>query len=461
MQTDFAILTNMVNDLRSFERIGRVIRIQNASVTVAGLSQHARIGDPVAIHGSTNTRIEGEIVAIDRNTAAVMVYSAEISCGVGDPVNLLPRPTICPDSSWAGRTLNAFALSVDGQPLRQGPEEIDLRRAPPGAGQRRGLGRRLNTGYAVTDTFLPIARGQRVGVFAGSGVGKTSLLGGLARQVDADIVVLGLIGERGRELREFTEKVLGEEGMARSVVVASTSDQSPLLKRRAAWTATAIAEVFRDQGKHVLLIIDSLTRFAEAHREIALTAGEAPSLRAFPPSTANMIAALTERAGTGSGTMGDITAIYSVLVAGSDMEEPVADFARGVLDGHIVLDRSIAERGRFPAIDVGKSVSRSLPEVATAEENELLQHGRKVLNTYSEAETLVRTGLYSAGSDPMIDRATSIWPALDSFVSLAGLENCEKSFSRLADALELPRPIPENQPIENTGLNQESRLTTG
>ena len=215
----------------------------------------------------------------------------------------------------------------------------------------------------------PIARGQRIGVFAGSGIGKSSLLADLARGIEADIVVYALIGERGRELRDFVDNVLGPEGMARAVVIAATSDQAPLIKRRAAWMAMAVAEVFRDQGKHVLLLLDSLTRFAEAHREIALTAGEAPTLRGFPPSTANLIAALCERAGPGPFGKGDITAVFSVLVAASDMDEPIADITRGVLDGHVVLDRGIAERGRFPAIDVRRSVSRSLPGIATEEEN--------------------------------------------------------------------------------------------
>lgn len=435
MQGDFAVLTQSIADLSAIRRIGRVDAVLPGSVSVAGLSHHARMGDAVAISDDGGRVVEGEIIALAPKHATVMVYSGDIACGVGDKVELLRRPPASPSPDWVGRIVDAFGRPIDGRPLARGMVPVDLRRPPPGAGERRGLGDRINTQFAVMDTFLPLARGQRIGVFAGSGVGKTSLLGGLAKSVDADVVVLGLIGERGRELREFTDKVLGPEGLARAVIVASTSDQSPLLKRRAAWMATAIAEVFRDEGKHVLLIVDSLTRFAEAHREVALTAGEAPSLRAFPPSTAHMIAGLTERAGTGSGSMGDITAIYSVLVAGSDMEEPVADFARGVLDGHIVLDRSIAERGRFPAIDVGRSVSRSLPDAASDAENELLAEGRRVLNVYAGSETLIKTGLYTAGTDAEIDHAVKIWPALDKLASVTGLPSTRESFEALRLAL--------------------------
>ena len=293
----------------------------------------------------------------------------------------------------------------------------------------------------VFDTILPLARGQRIGIFAGSGVGKSSLLADLARGIEADIVVYGLIGERGRELRDFTETVLGPEGMARAVVIAATSDQAPLIKRRAAWMAMATAEVFRDQGKHVLLMLDSLTRFAEAHREIALTAGEAPSLRAFPPSTANLIASLCERAGPGPFGKGDITGVFSVLVAGSDMDEPVADITRGVLDGHVVLDRGIAERGRFPAIDVRRSVSRSLPGIASAAENAQLSKLRRVLTAYENAALMIQTGLYAPGSDPAIDEAMTLWPGLDAFFAERAPDGVAASFARLDTALGAPAAV--------------------
>jgi len=286
------------------------------------------------------------------------------------------------------------------------------------ATRRRRTGARLSTGLAVLDTMLPLVRGQRVGLFAGSGVGKSHLLANLATSMSADVVIVGLIGERGREVREFVEETLGAEGMKRCVVITATSDQPAAIKRRASWATLATAEYFREQGKNVLLLFDSLTRYAEAHREVALTAGEAPSLRGFPPSTSPMIASLCERAGPGPvDGEGDITAVFTVLVAGSDMDEPVADIVRGVLDGHIVLDRTIAERGRFPAIDVRRSVSRSLPDAASKVENGLISQARSVFGAYEKVLPMIQVGLYRAGGDKATDYAVETWPRLDTFVT--------------------------------------------
>jgi len=252
----------------------------------------------------------------------------------------------------------------------------------------------------------------------------------------ADIVVIALVGERGRELREFTERVLGPVGMARSVVVTATSDQSPLMRRMCALTAMAVAEHFRDQGRHVLLLVDSVTRFAEAHREVALAGGEGASLRGFPPSLTQAIMGLAERAGPGPEGKGDITAVFSVLVAGSDMEEPVADILRGVLDGHVVMDRRIAERGRFPAIDLLRSVSRSLPEAANEDENAMIGEARRLLGAYDRAEMMIQAGLYAQGSDPLIDRAIKVWPQLDGFLAeSAPASGVVGSFERLKTSL--------------------------
>ncbi|MBD3788600.1 MAG: FliI/YscN family ATPase, partial [Sphingomonadales bacterium] len=323
----------------------------------------------------------------------------------------------------------------DGRPLFPGAAPRPIRGGAPLAAARRRLGARLATGVAVFDTLLPLVQGQRIGLFAGSGVGKSSLLAKFARGVAADVVVIALIGERGRELRDFTDHVLGPEGMARSVVVAATSDQSPLVRRRCAWTAMAVAEHFRDRGLHVLLLADSITRFAEAHREVALAAGEEGSLRGYPPSTAHLIMSLAERAGPGPEGAGDITAVFSVLVPGSDMEEPVADILRGVLDGHVVMDRRIAERGRYPAIDLLRSVSRSLPGAATEEENALIARVRQLLGAYDRAEMMVQAGLYAKGSDPMVDAAIRVWPALDGFLAEDAPGGIEASFQRLSDCL--------------------------
>jgi flagellum-specific ATP synthase len=282
-----------------------------------------------------------------------------------------------------------------------------------------------------------LVRGQRIGLFAGSGVGKSSLLGKFARGVTADVVVIALVGERGRELREFTERVLGPQGMARAVVVTATSDQSPLVRRRCMWTAMAVAEHFRDQGLHVLLLADSITRFAEAHREVALAAGEQGNLRGFPPSTSHTIMSLAERAGPGTDGSGDITAVFTVLVAGSDMDEPVADILRGVLDGHVVMDRAIAERGRFPAINLLRSVSRSLPDAANDAENALISEARRLLGAYERAEMMIQAGLYASGSDPVVDAAIKVWAALDGFMAEDGAAGIAHSFKRLEACLAL------------------------
>jgi flagellum-specific ATP synthase len=240
-----------------------------------------------------------------------------------------------------------------------------------------------------------------------------------------------MIGERGRELRHFVDEVLGAKGLDRSVVIAATSDQSPLLRRRCAWTAMAVAEHFRDEGQSVLFLADSITRFAEAHREVAVAAGEAPVLRGYPPSTTHLITSLCERAGPGTASQGDITALFSVLVAGSDMDEPIADILRGVLDGHIVLDRTIAERGRFPAIDVLRSVSRSLPAAANKKENALLGLTRKMLSLYDTNAMMIRAGLYTQGSDPEVDKAILLYPELEAFWAKAEPDDAQRSFSQL------------------------------
>ena len=418
-------------------RCGRVIAADGGSISIDGLRGAARLGDAILVGESPDgPGTPGEIIALGPEGAQAMILGGSEGVGLGDSVWLTPLSGLRPCDDWLGRVIDATGAPLDGLPLDVGRMAAPLRRSAPPAATRGGLGPRVGSGLAALDTILPLARGQRIGVFAGSGVGKSSLLAMLARKVQADIVVFALIGERGRELSEFIARGLGPDGMKRAVVVAATSDESPLLRRRAAWAAMAVAEHFRDQGKHVLLVLDSLTRFAEAHREIALTAGETPSLRAYPPSTASLIAALAERAGPGGKGVEDgaITAVFSVLVAGSDMEEPVADITRGVLDGHIVLDRAIAERGRFPAIDIGRSVSRSLPDAASAEERELIAEARRLTLAYEKATPMVQTGLYQPGADLALDRAVALAAPLDTFFAETSASP-EEAFRRLAEIL--------------------------
>lgn len=416
-------------------QIGRVVETRRGTVIVSGLDA-ATLGDRVAILSGTG-RVEGEVLRLVAGAATVLPDGHGDGMAIGDRVELLGRAEIAPDDSWIGRIIDPYGHALDGRPLRRGRLARSLRSPAPAAATRRRLGKRLETGVAVFDTLLPLVRGQRIGLFAGSGVGKSSLLAKFAQGVDADVVVIALVGERGRELRDFTETVLGPAGMARSVVVAATSDQSPLTRRLCALTAMAVAEHFRDQGLHVLLLVDSVTRFAEAHREVALAGGEAAALRGYPPSLSHAIMGLAERAGPGPEGVGDITAVFSVLVAGSDMDEPVADILRGVLDGHVILDRRIAERGRFPAIDLLRSVSRSLPEAADDEENALIADARRLLGAYDRAELMIQAGLYAAGSDPLIDRAIRLWPLLDGFLAEAApAPGIPGSFERLRACLQ-------------------------
>lgn len=435
MFTDFKPLESALQTIPKHMRFGRIISIKASFVQIEGLSLHARIGDQVFLQSTGPTSPIGEIISITKNSANTMLYDADAGLRIGGIIGTIQSSNIRPSSGWMGRVIDAFGRPIDGRSLSNGTKEVSVLNAPPNAMQRRMIGNRITTSIAVFNTVLPIAKGQRIGIFAGSGVGKSTLMAELARGVDCDVVVIALIGERGRELREFTETVLGETGMKKSVIIAATSDQSPLIKRRAAWTATAVAEYFRDQGLHVLLLMDSITRFAEAHREVALTAGETPSLRAFPPSTASQISGLAERSGPGLIGSGDITAVYTVLVSGSDMEEPIADITRGVLDGHVILDRAIAERGRFPAIDVARSVSRSLPSVASSAENKLISEVRSLLGVYEKAEPMIQSGLYSIGADEKIDRAITKWPALDLFFANMCAKSISQSFGYLSKIL--------------------------
>jgi flagellum-specific ATP synthase len=415
-------------------RIGRVAATRQGTVEVAGLTD-ARLGDRVLIH-SRNGTVEGEVLRLTASVTTILPDGSGEGMAIDDRVEMVGAAEIAPDDSWIGRVIDPYGRPLDGRALMRGPVGRPLRAAAPAAATRRRLGGRLETGVAVFDTLLPLVQGQRIGLFAGSGVGKSSLLAKFARGVQTDVVVIALVGERGRELREFTERVLGVAGMARSVVVTATSDQSPLTRRLCALSAMTVAEHFRDQGMHVLLLVDSVTRYAEAHREVALAGGEAASLRGYPPSLSHAIMSLAERSGPGPEGSGDITAVFSVLVAGSDMDEPVADILRGVLDGHVILDRRIAERGRFPAIDLLRSVSRSLPDAANDDENSMITEARRLLGAYDRAELMIQAGLYAAGSDPVIDRAIKLWPSLDAFLAEAApATGVAGSFDRLRACL--------------------------
>ena len=411
--------------------VGRVSGVENGLVDVKGLQAFACHGDQVEITTRDGTVIFGEVLRLQEDRMIVLPEAEPEGIALADRVVLSNGATIAPSESWIGRIIDPMGRPLDGRTLPKGDNEQPIRANAIAPAERTLLGDRLETGMAAFNTVLPIVKGQRIGLFAGSGVGKSSLLGHFAKHVDADVVVLALIGERGRELAEFVQNVLGPEGLARTVIVAATSDQSALLRRRCAWTAMAVAEYFRDRGQHVLLLADSLTRFVEAHREIAVATGELPTMRGYPPSLSHQLMGLCERAGPGRDADGAITAIFSVLVAGSDMDEPVADILRGVLDGHTVLDRSIAERGRYPAINLLRSISRSLPRAANPLENELIEQVRYMLSLYEKSEVMIDAGLYEPGRNEKLDEAIAVWSELDAFLAQKETHGVHQSFDKL------------------------------
>ncbi|MCW9042517.1 MAG: FliI/YscN family ATPase [Pseudopelagicola sp.] len=431
MKTGLAALGAELSGLRHTYDLGRVSAVEGNMVRVAGLRGAARVGDQAILTKMNGDTLFAEVVQLHGDDISVLPDDVLDGVSIGNTVRLMPLVGIAPGPAWIGRVVDADGRPLDGQPLMRGGEMRPIKASPPPAASRRPLGARLESGLSVFNTMLPIVRGQRIGLFAGSGVGKSTLLSDLARGMAADIVVLALVGERGRELREFVEESLGAEGMQRAIVVAATSDQSPTQRRRCLWTAMTVAEYFRDQGAQVLFLADSVTRFAEAHREVAVASGEMPALRGYPASTAHTITSLCERAGPGCLNQGDITAIFTVLVAGSDLEGPIADILRGVLDGHVVMDRHIAERGRFPAIDLTKSVSRSLPSAATSEQNAIIAAIRRLIAKYEQSEMMVKAGLYKEGTDPDLDQALLIWPELERFWTTKS-DSVEASFSRLS-----------------------------
>ena len=430
---------------------GSVTEILPGMISLAGVSHAAGIGDSVIIEKPTQNLI-GEIMTVTGDGAKVLMYSSTDALRIGDQAFVSHQDRVEVGDHWLGALIDYRGqVMMNRLPELSSPRAVTvpLQRAPLSAADRKPLGPRLSTRLNVTDTLLPICRGQRIGLFAGSGVGKSTLLGKLAGGMSADRVVIALIGERSREVQEFIDTVLPPEVLPKTTIIAATASEPPGAKKRAAFCAMAAAEYFRDQGHSVLLLFDSLTRFAAAHRETALMAGETPALNAFPPSTVRVVSELAERTGPGAKTAGDITAIFSVLVAGSDLEEPVADMVRGILDGHIVLSRKIAERGHYPAIDVLRSVSRSLPHAATEEQNALLSLFRRLMTTYEEIAPMVRAGLFEFGTDPQADLAYSLNDGLDQFLTEPS-NGIEVAFDYLngllSPALQPQEPMPQSGP---------------
>lgn len=424
------------SSMKLFKLWGTVTDVAPGVIKIAGISELAGVGNEIIIEKQGLT-VLGEILNISGDSVTALLFSPCDAIRIGDQVQIEQEARIEPGDHWLGKIINYRGDVTTGDMASPATRSIPrrLHAAPLPAHARRGIGPRLPSGWMVTDTMLPICRGQRLGLFAGSGVGKSTFLGSLAAGMQADRVVIALIGERSREVNDFVRNVLPKSILSKTVIVAATASEPPGAKKRAAYCAMTAAEHFRDQGQNVLLLFDSITRFAEAHRETALVAGETPALNAFPPSTVRVIAELAERAGPGTDGKGDITAIYSVLVAGSDMEEPVADMIRGILDGHIILARDIAERGRYPAIDILRSVSRSLPHAATDEENALIRECRRMFALYEEIAPMLRANLYEFGKDAEADKAIALFALLDKYAGTRNESGIKTAFARLEEIL--------------------------
>jgi flagellum-specific ATP synthase len=437
---------NIVNELDLLADIkvyGRVNQIVGLMVEVEGVQSSLSIGDHCTIEGRRRP-IRCEVVGFRDGKALLMPFGSLDGVGLGNRVEInTSDPCIYPDDQWLGRVISPFAQPVDGRgPLPTGTLAYRVHNKPPPAHARQRVGGKVDLGVRAMNAFLTCCSGQRMGIFSGSGVGKSTLLSMMARYTNAEVSVIGLVGERGREAREFIEDDLGPEGLKRSVVVVATSDEPPLVRRQAAYTTLAVAEYFRDRGRNVLCLMDSVTRFAMAQREIGLSAGEPPASKGYTPSVFADLPRLLERAGPGESGRGNITGLFTVLVEGDDHNEPVADAVRGILDGHVVLDRAIAERGRYPAVNVLKSVSRTMPGCNSEAENAIIDRARRLIATYEDMAELIRLGAYRRGSDPQVDEAVRYYPAIEEFLRQNKGDHTDlaNGYRLLAKALDMPPP---------------------
>ncbi len=429
---------------------GFVTRCGGNLVAASGLDRHAAVGDICLIERRTDPpsplfdehgAIAAEVVAFGEAGVQLVPYAEPNGIMRGARIALAPGLNMVrPCLAWRGRVLDAMARAIDGgAPLPEGRTAYPIQARGIAAERRGGLGARQALGVRALDLFAPCCEGQRLGIFAGSGVGKSTLLSMITAGSAADVLVIGLIGERGRELHDVLEHTLGAEGRARSVVVVATSDQPAMLRRRAAYLTLTVAEHLRDQGLRVLCLMDSVTRFAMALREIYLAAGEIPTSRGYPPGVFAELPRLLERAGPGAGT-GSITGLFTVLVEGDDTNEPVSDTVRGILDGHVVLDRAIAEGGRFPAVDPLRSLSRTAPGCYAPGEAALVREARRLMRLHADMAELIRLGAYRRGANAELDHAIAVQPALERLLQQAPGERSDiaTAFAALAAALADP-----------------------
>ncbi len=407
-----------IDSVSDSQIFGRVTSVLGMLVEVGGISSRLSVGDRCQVIARDARQIPCEVIGFRDGRALLMPFQALEGVGLGcQAVLTAVRPVIRPHPGWLGRVVNAMGEPIDGKgPLPQGDTAHPLRNRPPPAHRRQRVGEKIDLGIRALNTFLTCCRGQRLGIFAATGVGKSMMLSMLARYTAADVNVIGLIGERGREVQEFIHNDLGKDGLARSVLVVATSDESPLMRRQAAYMTLAVAEYFRDQERDVLCMIDSVTRVAMAQREIGLSVGEPPASKGYTPTVFAELPKLLERAGPGTGK-GTITGLFTVLVEGDDHDEPISDAVRGILDGHIVLERGIAERGRYPAVNILRSASRTMPNCNTPEENALVNRARGLIARYEDMAEMIRLGAYRPGTDPATDEAIAYHDLLEGFLA--------------------------------------------
>ncbi|MFQ2719459.1 lateral flagellar FliI-like assembly ATPase LfiI [Aeromonas caviae] len=415
LQQALTFALDSLEEVPGYRRYGRLVRVTGLTLEVVGCQ--LIMGQRCEVETATGAALLAEVVGFNRDISYLMPLQPMSGLYAG--ARVLPvdgEETIRVGEHLLGRVVDGLLQPLDGRPLKEEGERVPLFSSPPNPLLRTPVREPLDVGIRAINGLLTVGKGQRLGLFAGSGVGKSMLLGMMTRNTSARIVVVGLIGERGREVREFIEHSLGSEGLARAVVIAAPADQSPLMRLRAAQLCHRIAEYFREQGQDVLLLMDSLTRYAQAQREIALAIGEPPATRGYPPSVFSLLTQLVERAGNGTHPEGSLSAFYTVLAEGDDQQDPVVDSARAILDGHIVLTRRLAEEGHYPAIDIGASVSRVMPQVVSPEWQGLAVNLRQLWGRYQQVRELLPLGGYQPGADPQMDEAVQRYPAIASFL---------------------------------------------
>jgi flagellum-specific ATP synthase len=440
---DVSKLISLLDDIPVTEFSGEVLSVKGLLVECVGLNHIMSMGSRCRILTRYGRQVRCEVVGFREQTILLMPFTELEGVGPGCKVVMeAGQSAIYPTLDWLGRVINAMGEPIDGKgSLAKGNNAYLLRQPPPPAHKRQRVGPKMDLGVRAMNLFTSCCLGQRMGIFAGSGVGKSMLISMLTRYADTPVKVIGLVGERGREVQEFLQEYLGEDGLAKAVVIVATSDESALMRKQAAYMTMAVAEFFRDQELDVFCFMDSVTRFAMAQREIGLATGEPPTTKGYTPTVFAELPKLLERAGPGE-QRASVTALFSVLVDGDDHNEPVADAVRGILDGHIVLERAIGERGRFPAINILKSVSRTMPGCNSDEENKLIQRARQLMATYNDMAEMIRLGAYRKGTDPEVDQALFYVPKMESYLTQKPNEHTSlaESYDALASILaETPR----------------------